>query len=102
MAEKKKKISAINDDLDIGLLLMITRQNIVLVVVLFAVFLLGAFLYLRFTAPVYQADATVQLGYDNRTNALLQTQSLYDQSIFQEIELLRSPVSLRGSLDKLP
>ena len=48
------------------------------------------------------SSATVQLGQDNRTNALLQSRDIYSQTIHQEIELLRSPVSINESLKKLP
>ena len=95
MADKKKKISALNDDLDVGLLLAIARENIIAVVVFFSLFMAGALLYLRFTAPIYQAGAVVQLGHDTRQNSLLQTQSLYDQSIHEEIEVLRQRVLSR-------
>jgi uncharacterized protein involved in exopolysaccharide biosynthesis len=92
----------INDELDIGLLLAISRQNVLAIVILFTFFAFVAFLYLRFTPPVYQSVATVQLGYDTRTNALLQTSNIYSQTIHQEIEFLRSPVSIKSSLSKLP
>ena len=98
----KRKISSLNDELDISLLMMIARQSVVSVIVFFAFFAFVAFLYLRFTPPVYQSDATVQLGFDSRTTNILQTTNIYEQTIFQEIELLRSPVFLEKSLGKLP
>ena len=98
----KQKISALNDELDISLLIMIARQSVVSVIVFFAFFAFTAFLYLRFTPPVYQSDATVQLGFDSRTTNILQTTNIYEQTIFQEIELLRSPVFIEKSLGKLP
>ena len=92
----------INDEVDVGLLLSITRQNVLAIVILFTFFAFVAFLYLRFTPPVYQSAATVQLGHDTRTNALLRTSSIHSQTIHQEIEYLRSPVSIKESLSKLP
>lgn len=102
MDNKKQNIPLINDEIDIGLLLNITRQNVLLIVILFTFFAFVAFLYLRFTPPVYQSAATVQLGHDTRTNALLQTTNIYSQTIHEEIEFLRSPVAIGESLAKLP
>jgi tyrosine-protein kinase Etk/Wzc len=92
----------INDEIDIGLLLAITRQNVLAIVILFTFFAFVAFLYLRFTPPIYQSIATVQLGADSRTNALLNAPNIHNQGIHQEIEYLRSPVSIKKSLSKLP
>ena len=102
MDNKKEKISGLNDELNIGLLISIIRSNTVLIVVIFCVFTLGAYLYLKYTPPVYLSASTVQLGQDSRTNALLQSTNITEQTIHQEIELLRSPVSINESLAKLP
>jgi uncharacterized protein involved in exopolysaccharide biosynthesis len=51
---------------------------------------------------VYQSVATVQLGHDTRNNALLQTNNIFSQTIHEEIEFLRSTVSIEESLSKLP
>ncbi len=102
MDNNKKNISVINDEIDVGLLLNITRQNVLVIVILFTFFAFLSFLYLRFTPAVYESVATVQLGYDTRTNALLQTSDIYSQTIHQEIEFLRSPVAIEESLSKLP
>ena len=102
METNKKSISIINDEIDLGLLLSITRQNVLAIVILFTFFAFVAFLYLRFTPPVYQSIATVQLGADTRTNALLNAPNIHNQGIHQEIEYLRSPVSIKNSLSKLP
>ena len=102
MDNKERKIPALNDELNIGLLLSILRAYIVIILALFLAFSLGAYLYLKYTQPVYLSSATVQLGQDNRTNALLQSRDIYSQTIHQEIELLRSPVSINESLKKLP
>ncbi|MFT5053711.1 MAG: tyrosine-protein kinase Etk/Wzc, partial [Oceanospirillaceae bacterium] len=98
----KQKISSLNDEWDLSLLMLIARQSVVSIIVFFAFFAFTAFLYLRFTPPIYQSDATVQLGFDSRTTNILKTTNIYEQTIFQEIELLRSPVFLERSLEELP
>jgi uncharacterized protein involved in exopolysaccharide biosynthesis len=84
---KEQKIPALNDELNIGLLISIVRANTVVILALFLTFSLGAYLYLKYTQPVYLSTATVQLGQDNRTNALLQSRNIHEQTIHQEIEL---------------
>jgi tyrosine-protein kinase Etk/Wzc len=97
-----KKISSLNDELDIKLFLYIAKKNILFPVAFVIFALLGSYLYLRYTQPVYQTSAILQLNTENQASRILPTASLYDDDIAKQIELLRSSVFLKRSLSKLP
>lgn len=102
MSSTTKKISNINDELDVKLFLYIARRHIYYPVIFLMLAFSGAFLYLRYTPPVYQTSAILQLSTDNQVNRILPTASIYDDDIAKQIELLRSSVFLQRSFSKLP
>ena len=102
MAAETKKISTLNDELDIKLFLYIAKQNILFPIAFVIIAITGAYLYLRYTPPVYQTSAILQLSTENQATRILPTAALYDDDIAKQIELLRSSVFLQRSLSKLP
>ncbi|NLF42757.1 MAG: hypothetical protein GX587_08680, partial [Bacteroidales bacterium] len=102
MSTTTKKISNINDELDVKLFLYIARHNILYPIVFIIVAFCGAFLYLRYTPPVYQTSAIIQLSSENQANRILPTATIYDDDIAKQIELLRSSVFLQRSFSRLP
>lgn len=102
MAENLKKISTLNDELDIKLFIYIAKKNVFFPIAFVVLALTGAYLYLRYTQPVYQTSAILQLSNENQANRILPTAALYEDDIAKQIELLRSSVFLQRSLSKLP
>ncbi|MFN3554658.1 MAG: polysaccharide biosynthesis tyrosine autokinase [Bacteroidales bacterium] len=97
-----KKISSINDELDIKLFLYISKKNILFPVVFVLVALTGAWLYLRYTPPIYQTSAIIQLGGDGQASRILPTANIYEDDLAKQIELMRSTVFLQRALSRLP
>ncbi len=97
-----KKISAINDELDIKLFLYIAKRNILFPVIFIILALSGSWLYLRYTPPIYQTSAIIQLGSQSEATRILPTANIYDDDMAKQIELMRSTVFLQRALSKLP
>jgi tyrosine-protein kinase Etk/Wzc len=97
-----RKISSINDELDIKLFLYIAKRNILFPVFFVIVAGLGAWLYLRYTPPVYQTSSIIQLGSQSQVTRILPTANIYEDDMAKQIELMRSTVFLQRALDKLP
>ncbi|TVQ08946.1 MAG: hypothetical protein EA361_16020, partial [Bacteroidetes bacterium] len=97
-----KKISSINDELDIKLFFYIAKRNILFPVIFVILALTGAWLYLRYTPPIYQTSTILQLGSQSQATRILPTANIYDDDMAKQIELMRSSVFLQRALSKLP
>ncbi len=98
----KKRISNINDEIDIWLFWYVTRKNLIFISLLISLAISAAFLYLRYTYPIYQTEAVIQIDVvENKAQNLFKS-DLYDEDLASKLELLRSPLFLKRVLDKLP
>jgi len=100
--EPTKKISALNDELDIKLFIYIAKRNILFPIIFIAIALGGSYLYLRYTPPVFQTSAILQLGGEGQANRFLSTVNIYEDDMAKQIELIRSSVFQQRALSSLP
>lgn len=98
----EKKISNLNDDFDISLFIKITQRNIPWIIIFFVIAFMFAFLYLRYTYPIYEAKSVIQIASNsNEAKKLLKT----SQSVINldgKIEILKSPNFLARVFNQLP
>ncbi len=99
---KLKKISNINDEFDAKLFLYIAKKNILFLVVFFGLAMAGSFIYIRYTPPIYQTSAILQIGSEDKARTILMTKSYFDDDIAEQVELMRSQVFLERALKRLP
>jgi tyrosine-protein kinase Etk/Wzc len=102
MSGNVRKISSINDELDVKLFLYIAKKNILFPIVFVVLALTGAWLYLRYTPPVYQTSAILQLGTQSQATRILPTANIYEDDLAKQLELMRSSVFLHRALSRLP
>lgn len=92
-----------NNGIDLKhVLYVFTRYKWLLV----AIFVLGfavAGLYLRYTKPVYEASMVIQLNDETETNFLQENNPsmMLNKGLARDLELLKSPVLLKRTLDTL-
>jgi len=102
----KKRISNINDEIDIKLFFYITRKSLIYVMLFMGIGLAGAYFYLRYTYQVYSASATIQINSnDDNVNKILETQSIITEQqndLDKYRELISSSVFLGQVFAKLP
>lgn len=100
---ERKHVPRFNQDLELPLVFLILRKNLYWVLGVLLILSLLAFLYLRYTIPRYDALAVIQLTEDHsQLNFFDDKKMLNDQSIAQDIELLRSQVFIQRIVDSLP
>lgn len=99
---ERKKIGLLNDDFDLALALKISKVSYPWVIFLLTLGYCLAFLYNRYTQPVYQSKAIVKIGEANNMNKIMQFENIYDMPIAGEIELIRSKTLIKRALQKLP
>lgn len=99
----KERLTNFSQEFELGLFLFITRKNIFWVFLFVSIALAGAFVYIRYTPPVYESNTIIQIKQENNMSKVLELDKLQEmQDISGEIELLRSKVILRKVLAKLP
>jgi tyrosine-protein kinase Etk/Wzc len=99
--QEKREIPMFNQDFDLGLFLFITRKNLKWALLIFSLIGLGMFLYLRYTIPLYRSVSIIQLTDDIQQKKFLSKEDYFDNSLAQELELMRSPVFLQRTLDSM-
>ncbi|TVQ87785.1 MAG: polysaccharide biosynthesis tyrosine autokinase [Bacteroidetes bacterium] len=97
-----KKISTINDEIDIKLFLYIAKKNILFPIIFILIAVAGAWIYLRYTPPVFQTSAIIQMEGQFQATRILPTAGIYEEDIARQLELMRSDVFLQRALSRLP
>ncbi|MCX7743559.1 MAG: polysaccharide biosynthesis tyrosine autokinase [Flavobacteriales bacterium] len=99
--QEKREIPMFNQDFDLGLFLFITRKNLKWALLIFLIVGMCMFLYLRYTIPLYRSVSIIQLTDDIQQKKFLSKEDYFDNSLAQELELMRSPVFLQRTLDSM-
>jgi capsular exopolysaccharide synthesis family protein len=103
----KKKISPINEEFDVKLLITIGRKNSIALALIILVSAISSFLIIRYTPPVYESTSILQLSMENEAKGILNPvtlQQFQDESkiLASSIELIRSKVMVGRALSRLP
>jgi capsular exopolysaccharide synthesis family protein len=101
---QQAKIPIINDKFDVAIFLQILKKNYWIALSLIFLSVVGAFLYLRYTQPIYNATSIIQINESNRTTRVLNIEDVYqnqNDDISKIIELLRSKEFLKRALMSL-
>ncbi len=105
MADKQGLI--INTEFNPAIVSIILRRHWLTPVLFITFFSLGAFIYLRYTKPIYQSTCILQIIEEDRTGQVLGNESdnniiNTETDISKEIELLRSDVLFSKAINKIP
>lgn len=98
----ERKISNLNDDFDIKLFFKVARNNAAWLILFFIIAFLMAFLYLRYTYPIYEANAIIQVTKADNGSKVIMENEFFKSDIPSKIELLRSSTFLGRVFNKLP
>lgn len=88
----RDRVSKFSNELDLGLVLYIVVRSLWIVLILFALSFATAFVYLRYSQPIFQASSTIQINDDQRTSQILQLNKVDGgtNKIAEAIEQMRS------------
>src|SRR5690554_6958368 len=102
MKGHQKKI-IVNTGFDIEILKLVIKRNWYWCALIFALFGTSAFLYLRYTKPIYESRTLIQINSENQGADVLDFKDVRQEgSIAKEIELLRSQVLFEKAIANLP
>ena len=101
----RKKISPLNEEFDFKLLITIAKKNAMWFGFFMFVSVIFAFLYLRYTPPVYEAISIIKLSDENNAGLVLgpTNNSLFEtiNQLAGDIELIRSKIISERAIKNL-
>lgn len=92
-----------NNGIDLKHVFYVLRKYRWVILSIFITGFLISFLYVRYTRPVYEANMIIQLNDETETNFLWENSPsmLMNKGLARDMELLKSPVLLKRTLDSL-
>ncbi len=101
----RKKITPLNEEFDFKLFVTISKKNALWFGIFMFVSVMFAFLYLRYTAPIYEATSVIKLSDENNAGMLLgQNENVFSESTNQmagDIEMIRSKIIAERAINNL-
>ena len=98
---KQTRIPIINDNFDLSIFTQILRKGWWVCVLLLAASVTAAFLYLRYTQPLYESSCVIQINEEDRNANMLNFSNQYHKTDLSKVlELMRSKEFLKRALPK--
>jgi capsular exopolysaccharide synthesis family protein len=99
----RERLTNFSQEFEFGLFIYIVKKSMIWIVMIIGLFLFIAFLYIRYTIPIFQADTIIQLSRNNTAKKVLNVGQLYeDASLSGEVELIQSKFLIRKAINNLP
>ena len=100
----KERLSNFSGEFELGLFLFLARKSVIWIVLLFGIAFFSAYLYLRYTPPVFEASSTIQIQSNNQAKQVLNVDALTEpeNGLAESVEMLRSKVFFKRVLSRLP
>lgn len=99
----RERITNFSNDFDLGLFIHIVKRSSLWVILCTSLGLASAYLYVKYTAPVYKSSAIIQLSKSDNATKVLNVGNIYEEGgILAEIELLRSKFLIKKAITTLP
>ena len=101
---EQKRIPILNEKFDVNIFLQVFKRSIILSIIIFFAAIVGVYVYLRYTLPIYKSSSIIQLKNEGTTaNKVLNlTTAVEEINSMQVIELIRSKEFLKRTFNKLP
>ena len=101
---EQKRIPILNEKFDVNIFLQVFKRSIILSIIIFFAAIVGVYVYLRYTLPIYKSSSIIQLKNEGTTaNKVLNlTTAVEEINSMQIIELIRSKEFLKRTFNKLP
>ncbi len=98
-----KNYSHINKEFNPHILKIILKRHWYWLIIIPAIFITLGFLYLRYTKPVYESSAVIQIQNDDQGKQILEIENINNTKsiLSSNIELLKSPVLLESAINRL-
>jgi tyrosine-protein kinase Etk/Wzc len=99
----RQRITNFSNEFELGLFLYILRRSLLWILLVLLTSLTTALLYLKYTAPIYEARSILQLRESNTAEQVLSMSTFAeDKNLYADVEFMRSHLFLGMALDRLP
>ena len=102
---KYKKVPLYNDKFSLPKFFHILKESLPFIFFIFLISIVGGYIYLRYTPPLYEAYSIIQINKDEATQKLLDVRNELEDNksdLPHVIELLKSKEFLKRVFSKLP
>ena len=90
-SQYKERLSNFSNEFELGLFLFIARKSLLVVMIIFSAAFTLAFLYIRYSPPIYESTAVIQVVNDEtRKKALEFAGTIEEEPLEIYVELIRS------------
>lgn len=98
----RERVSKFSSELDLGLIFYIIRKSVWYALGFFILCLSAAFIYLRYSQPVYESSAVVQINDNSEASQILQINKFDGgtNKIAEAMEQMRSKIFLKRVVEK--
>lgn len=100
--DEKPKIPKYNNEFNPYIFKIVFKKNLWLLLLYLFVTLFIVFASIRYTKPVYQAKAVIQLNIENRALEVISSSALNKDNIYTNVEILSSPEFIKRVIKQLP
>ncbi|MBK6834532.1 MAG: hypothetical protein IPG89_09745 [Bacteroidetes bacterium] len=99
----KDRLTKFSSEFELGLFILIAKKSLIWIFIFFSISIGSIYLYLRYTQPIFESRATVQLTNSNKANDILQVGQPFENNnkLAEAIEVLKSQVFLQRVVQKL-
>jgi len=100
---KARKRSTLNTESDPILFFHLLKQNLLWFALIIAICLSAAFVYLRYTTPIYEAKLIYQVNSINTANKVLNVNGFQEaNNLAKDVEILKSKLLFKRALERVP
>jgi len=64
---EQKRIPILNEKFDVNIFLQVFKRSIILSIIIFFAAIVGVYVYLRYTLPIYKSSSIIQLKNEGTT-----------------------------------
>lgn len=100
----RERLTNFSNEFDLGLFLFIVKRTLIWIALCVVLALSAAYIYLRYTAPVYESQSVMQLMQTNHAQKVLKISDniVDDNNLRADVELLRSRFFMARMITRLP
>lgn len=98
----RDRITNFSNEFEFGLFIHILKRSLPFILSILLLCGLGAFLYLRYTVPIFESRTTMQIEKSDQAKMILKVENFGDpDNLYTDVELIRSQFILDKSVERL-
>ena len=103
LASYRDRITNFSNEFDLGLFVYIVKRSLIWIAMCLLLAFGTAYIYLRYTAPVYASSTMLQLAQTNNAQTVLKmNEMMEDNNLQADVQLLRSKFFIAKAVGALP